>query len=314
MRLEGRGDHRPFASPLTISLVRQDAPVLTMLTTQLGLTTVDTLAPASAPAVHPNAVVGYRLYPGGKVYAPPIIGDVYGTTLQNVTLAPQPVINPLGIFRNRSTLSVNSNVALRGTIIGEGTLSDIQVVGTNVKFEGLNLPPLENSSNTYQLPVVLLRDDLRYHATSDALLRGLAMIYDEFELKQGAATARFAMHGKLITSGLRLRGRDPWTMTATDWDEDYDDFRGSGGLLASVLEATLDAIRSSLGLGPDDEVYFPEYMQHVRGFVVQPQLTFQPENTPGLKYHWHDWSQPVFQKDPGDLGLRWNLLRWVEGS
>ena len=312
MLLEGRGDHRPFASPLTIALIRQDSSALDLVT-KLGILTIDSLASASAPVGHPNTVSSYRLYPGGKVYSPPILGDVYGSTLQSVTLAPHPVNNPLGVFRNRATLSVNNNVTIRGTIVGEGTVSDIQVVGTNVKFEGFNLPPLEGASATYQLPVALLRDDLRYHGTSDAVLQGLAMIYDEFELKQGAATARFAMHGKLVTSGLRLQGRTPWIMTSTDWQKDCDDFRGSGGLLGGILEALLDDVRAALGLGADDPVFFPEYMQHVRGFTVQPRLTFQPEAT-GVKYHWHDWSQPVFQKDPNDLGLRWNLVRWVEGS
>jgi hypothetical protein len=101
-------------------------------------------------------------------------------------------------------------------------------------------------------------------------------------------------------------------MSTGDWNKDYDDFRGSGGILAALLEATFNTIRSTLGLGAGDEVYFPEYMQHVRGFTVQPALTFQPETT-GVKYHWQDWTQPVFQKDPSDLGLRWNLVRWVDG-
>jgi hypothetical protein len=139
------------------------------------------------------------------------------------------------------------------------------------------------------------------------------MVYDEFELRQGPTNAKFAMHGKLVTSGLRLRGRDPWIMTAGDWENDYDDFMGNGGLLAFLLDALLNTIRGTLGLGPGDEVYFPEYMQHVRGFTITPKLTFQTETT-GVKYHWHNWSQPVYQKDPADPGLRWNLIRWVEGS
>jgi hypothetical protein len=312
MRQEGRGDHRPFASPLTIAVVRQDAATLTMLS-KLGLVTVDSLAATTAPVTHPNTVMGYRLYPGGKVYLAPIIQDDYGSTLQDVTLAPDPIENPLGVFRNQSSLNISNNVTVRGTIIGEGTSSDIQVVGTGVKFEGLNLAPIEGSSQVYQLPVVVLRDDLRMHPTSNVVVQGLAMVYDEFELKQGSTAIRFALTGKLVTSGLRLRGRDPWQMTATAWDDDYDNFRGSGGLLGGILDALLDTIRNTLGLGPGDEVFFPEYMQHVRGFMYQPVLTFQPP-TSGVQFHWHNWSQGVYQKDPTDPGLRWNLIRWVEGS
>lgn len=313
MRIEGRGDHRPFASPLSIALTRQDASTLTMLTTRLGLVTVDSLASSSAPVNHPNIVMSYRLYPGGKVYLPPVIQTTYGSTLTNVTLQPNAASNPLGVFRNQSSLSLNNNVIVRGTIIGEGSSSDVQVVGTGVKFEGVNLAPIEGSSQVYQLPVALLRDDLRFHANSDAVVQGLAMVYDEFELKQGSTNARFKLEGKLVTSGMRLRGRDPWQMTADAWDDDYDDFNGSGGLLGGLLGALLDTIGNLLGLGPGEEVTFPEYMQHVRGFIIKPVLTFQPP-AGGVKYHWHNWSQGVYQKDPTDPGLRWNLIRWVEGS
>jgi hypothetical protein len=313
MRMDGRGDHRPFASPLTIALTRQDASTLTMLTTRLGLLTVDTASPASAPVNHPGSVLSYRLYPGGKVYVPPVIQTTYGSTLANVTLEPNLTSNPLGVFRSQSSLNLNNNVVLRGTIVGEGSSSDIQVVGTGVKFEGVDLALIEGSSQAYQLPVALLRDDLRFHANSDATVQGMALVYDEFELKQGGTSARFALTGRLVTSGLRLRGRDPWQMTVDAWDDDYDNFNGSGGLLGGLLNALLDTIRGTLGLGPGDEVYFPEYMQHVRGFAFQPVLTFQPP-AGGVKYHWHNWSQGLYQKDPTDPGLRWNLIRWVEGS
>jgi hypothetical protein len=311
MRLAGRGDHRPFASPLTIAVARQDAPTLLLLTTKLGLTTVDSLLSASAPVNHPNSVAGYQLYPGGKIYYPPILQDIYGGSLQDLTLEPDAINNPLGLFRSRGSLAVNSNVHLRGTLVGETNTSDVQVHGTNVSFEAVNLAPIEGSSNTYQLPVNLLRDDLRIHGTSNATIRGLTMVYDEFELRQGPANAQFAMHGKLVTNGLRLRGRDEWTLP--NWGNDYDDFSGTGGLLAILLNTLLNTIRNALGLNPGDTVYFPEYMQHVRGLTVQPQMTFQTETT-GVKYHWHNWSQPIYQKDPSDPGLRWNLIRWVEGS
>jgi hypothetical protein len=53
-------------------------------------------------------------------------------------------------------------------------------------------------------------------------------------------------------------------------------------------------------------------MQHVRGFTVQPALTLQPDSS-GVLSRWQDWTQPIFQKDPGDPGLRWNLVRYEDG-
>jgi hypothetical protein len=313
MRQDGRGDHRPFKSPLTLALTRQDPATLTLLTTKLGLVMVDLLAPNSPPATHPNSVTSYRLYSGGKSYLAPILQTNYGPSLQNLTLEPDPVTNPLGVYRSRNSLAIYNNVHIKGTIVSEGTSPDIQVHGTNVTLEATNMAGLESSSDTFQLPVAIIKDDLRFHGTSNATVKGVAVVYDLFELAQGAPTARFSQQGSLITNGLSLRGRSNWVMTEDQWDDDYDDFNGSGGLLGALLDGLLNTIRGVLGLGPGDEVYFPEYMQHVRGFTIQPALTFSPDSS-GVKPHWHNWSLPVYVKDPADPGLRWNLIRWTEGS
>ena len=57
--------------------------------------------------------------------------------------------------------------------------------------------------------------------------------------------------------------------------------------------------------------YFPDYEQAVRGFTVKPTLTFSPDSS-GVKPHWHDWSQPFYQADPSDPGLKWEVVRWEE--
>jgi hypothetical protein len=315
MRLDGRGDHRPFKSPLTIALLRQDGTTLDLLTTRLGLVTVDTLAPTTQPAAHPNMVVNYKLYPGGKSYTPPILQTLYTSTLQNLTVAPDPVTNPLGIYRSRNALTISNNVNIKGTIVSEGTPPDIQVTGTNVTLEAVNLAPIEGSNEVYQLPVAIIKENLRLHSASAATVRGLALVYNEFEIKQGSPATSFLLRGNLFTSGLALRGRDTWVMTQQAWADDLDDFEDAneGGLLNILLSALLDTIRNVLGLGPGAQVYFPEWMQHRRGFTVQPALQLEPE-TSGVKPHWHNWAQPVYQKDPADPGLRWNLIRWSEAS
>jgi hypothetical protein len=57
--------------------------------------------------------------------------------------------------------------------------------------------------------------------------------------------------------------------------------------------------------------YFPDYQEKNKGFVVKPALTFSPDSS-GVKPHWHDWSQPIYQPDPGDPGLRWEVVRWED--
>ena len=311
MRLEGRGDHRPVASPLYVALARQDAATLSLLTTQLGLTTVDSLDSTLNPLTHPGAISSYQLYPGGKTYSPPVLQNSNGSTLQNVTLGPDPVTNPLGVFRSTGSLFLQSNVQITGTLITDNTSSDVQVYGTNVVIQPASLPKLHGSATVYQLPAALVRDDLEIHPLSSMQLRGFSVVWDEFDLKRGSPNTQFTMVGNLAAAGLLLKGRDTWTMTATDWDNDYKNFTDSGGLLGGLLTAILNDIRAILGLGPGDPVFFPEYMQHVRGFIVQPTLTFQPDLS-GVQPHWQNWTQPVFQKGASDEGLVWDVIRWED--
>jgi hypothetical protein len=54
-------------------------------------------------------------------------------------------------------------------------------------------------------------------------------------------------------------------------------------------------------------------MQDNAGVPYAPLLRFQRDTT-GVKYHWQNWTEPVYKKDPADQGLRWNLVRWSEGT
>ncbi len=297
-RQAGGPDNRPFKGPVTIAFTKQSAATLTQLQSDLGLTLTDTTPIHTSPVAHPGSVISYRLYPGGKAYTAPILQNDYGSTLENVTLEPSPTTNPLGIYRNRNSIDVNSNVHIRGTIIGEGATSDIQVYGTNVSFEPVNLAPLEGSSQTYQLPVAILRDDLDIHDTSNATISGLTMCYDEFEIRNGSKLAQFQMNGQLMTAGLAVRGRNEFALLGTlEW----------------TTQHTLFTLQY-LPLVPTSTQYFPEWMQDKVNLPEEPRLKFQ-RDTSGVKYHWHPWgTQAVYQKDPADPGLRWNLVRWVEGS
>jgi hypothetical protein len=307
----GRGDYRPVESPLTVALSRQTATTVTLLTTKLGLTLVDTLDSTATPIVHPGAVASYQLYPGGKLYSPPVLQTLYGSTLENLSLGPDPVNNPLGVFRSSGTLVLDDNVQITGTLISETTASDVQISGTNVTIQAVNLPKLNGSNAVYQLPALLVRDNLTINPLSSSQVRGFAMVWDDFEIKRGSPDTQFTLLGRLATAGLLLRGRDTWTMTATAWNTDYTDYTGTGGLLGSLLSAVLDTVRSVLGLPAGATVYFPEYMKGVRGFDYQPTLTIQPDSS-GVQLHWHTWSQPLFEKAPADEGLTWEVIRWEE--
>lgn len=301
----GRPDYRPFKSPLEITISRQDSATKSLLESELKLTLNDSTAATTAPLTHPGSVLTYRLYPGGKEYAPPVLQTTIGNPIQDVTLGPDPVNNPLGIFRSTGPLSVQNNVRITGTIISDGTGPEIQVYGTNVLFQAPTLPMLYGSSQVQQLPAVLAPDDLRINSAADVTIRGYTMVWDEFELKRGSPTTRFDLRGNLVTCALLLKGHDTWTMTPSAWVNDWNTFK------AGFSEILLANIRATLGLGSNQEVFFPDYMEYQRGFKVQPILAFSPDSS-GVTPHWHDWSQPVYQPDPADPGLRWEVVRWED--
>ena len=179
MRQNGLGDYRPFQSPLTLVSSRQSGGTLALLQNDLGLTTVNSAASAGAPLTHPGSVSSYRLYPGGKSYTPPIVQDTHGSTLQNVTLAADPVTNPLGLFRSQGTLSLQNNVRLTGMLVLQNSSDDLFIYGTNVVLQAADLPKLESSNQRYQLPVALVADDLRVESLSSSQISGLEVILDE---------------------------------------------------------------------------------------------------------------------------------------
>jgi hypothetical protein len=295
MRQAGLPDYRPFSGPLYVAQSRQDGLLATLLSL-LGLGSSDCTDSTNPPFTHPGNVTSYRLYPGGKAYAPPIIQNVYGASISNLTLGPDPLTNPLGVFRSSGSLAIYDNVRIMGTLITDSSSPNVQIYGKNVVLEAANLPNLEGSGQLTQLPVALVQDDLRVHSLSDVQIRGSVVVWDEFELRRGAQTTKFKMTGSLLTAGMLLRGRENWVMDLLQWQNHYDFF-----LLQSLNVLNPNRIR-----------YFPEYMEKNVGLIMQPTLTFQGDSS-GVSRHWHDWSQPLFQADPSDPGLRWNLVRYEDG-
>lgn len=288
----GKGDARPLPSPLSIALTRQDSSTLTKLTTKLGLVLVDNLSATTDPLTHPGAVTTYKLYAGGKSYNIPLLSG----TLTNQSFGPNPETNPLGIFRTSGTLVISNNVTITGTIITSGASPEIQVTGTSgVVLQGSNLPSINGSNQVYQLPVALVGSSLRLYSNCDLQLKGFTMCWDEFELKQGVTTTKFAMTGNLATKKLTLKGRSSWVLNSTTWQN------WKTGYDWNLLNP----------LDPDYEAFFPDFMQRWAGFTVQPALTLGPASG-GVLPHWQDWSQPVFQKGSSDLGLKWEVVRWEE--
>ena len=302
MRSAGRGDFRPFSGPLGIALIRQDANTLNHLQVKLALSTSDTsLAPITAPLTHPNVIAGYQLYPGGMTY--------HAKTAAG-RLRLQPVEPDAG---SRSGHESSRPVSQqRRSVDSEqrphhGHHCHRQLVAGNPDLwhERPAGGGFAAKARIFQSDLAVAcrpgQDDLRINGGSNSQIKGSAVVWDDFEIKQGAPTTQFTLTGSIASAGVILRGRDNWIMTANDWQDDYDDFNGNG-LLAVLLDALLNTIRSTLGLPGGATVYFPEFMQHQRGFTVQPTLTIQPDSS-GVLPHWQDWTRPIYRKRPERSGI-----------
>jgi hypothetical protein len=292
-RLAGLGDYRPFPTTLTIKGIAttQDSSTMSVLTGQLGTVLTEPLA-SSIPPSHPGKITAYTLYPGGQSYNVPRLQD-YGNPIQNVTLAPDPATNPLGIFRTDGSLTIGNNVQITGTIISDNSGgSEITITGTDVILKPFSLPALYGSPQTYQLPAVLSKAALRLNSGSEAELSGATIVWDQFEVKPGSSSTSFLLTGNLIADTVLVRGRTNWVMTPSVWNGDRS--------LFSLQLVTAHPIP-----------YFPDFEQILRGMVVKPALTFSPDSS-GVKPHWHDWSKAVYQPDSADPGLRWEIVRWEE--
>jgi hypothetical protein len=294
LRAATLGDYRPFALGklyLKGLATQQDVTTTTtMLTVDLGTPAVEAAVTASPPS-HPGTLVSYRLYPGGDAYtATQLVG-----TLSGQTLGPDVKHNPLGVYSTNGPLSIGANVRLTGTLITDGNgSSDVTFSQSNIVLQPLNLPALYGTSQVYQLPTLLAKGNVTINKAVSVQLSGATMCWKIFEVFNNDSTpansTNLTLTGNLITDTFKQHGRSTWTQSALQWNIDQLVFTGQ-----SVTGTP----------------YFPDFEQTQRGFTVKPTLTFSPDSS-GVKPHWHDWSQAVYQPDPADSGLRWEVVRWEE--
>ncbi len=296
MRANGLGDHRPFSGPLHMPYSRNDSSTMSLVQAFLKVSTVDVAGSNSAPLSHPGTVNTYQLYPGGKRYTTPNLQTQYGGSLANITLTADPQTNPLGVFQTSSSLTLNDNVTLQGTLISSVDQAEVSIRGNNVRLQAFVLPRLDGSATTFQLPVALIKGRLRVeHQVRNGSLSGLAVAWDRFEFRRGEANVNFDVRGRLLTGELQLLGRDEWKLDASMW---------SNGLTMFLAQ-----LNASQGVTPIQ--YFPQWMEVTQQLKVKPLLTIKPESS-AVTYHWQDWSQPVYVPHPNDGGLRWDLVDWKD--
>ena len=296
LRMAGHRDDRPFTGPIFLPFGDNDVDTLRRLNGALGLVVGDVASVGIGPASHPGRVSSYRLYPGGKEYEVPLLP----ATLTNAAFEPDPTTNPLGVLGRIGRVDVYDNVRIEGTVITSGSQPDIYVFGDNVTFSAPTLPALiDDPATGYQLPAALVADDMCLGDGTTATVSGLVVAWDDFEISEGTDRTAFSLDGRLVTYKLKIGGRTEWNDSQVDWDTAHADFD------AVCQQAINEADETPVNR------YFPLWIEANKGLPPAPRLHIRggPEN---VKYHFHDWDQPVFVPHPDDEGLRWDLIRWTD--
>jgi hypothetical protein len=282
-------DYRPFTGTLTYPSSTSSATKTTIA--NFGNTTaLHTSSSTAAPVTNPGSISNYKLYPGGPTYVIPNLSTIYGGEVKDVTLKPDPQTNPLGVYRATSAIRIGDNANIQGTIISPSTSQILTIRGTNVVLSGYTLPAVEGSTTARQLPVLLANYQVSVETGAQVTVNGAALAWDSWIVQQHTAATKVRVNGRVFANDFDIHGVSDWMHSNSWWIPRL-------AVFASQI----------LTIGPLNSPYYPLYLKLNWGQDPQPTLTISPDSS-GVVYHWHDWTQPVYQVGSGDTGLRWNLI------
>ncbi len=285
-QLDSQPDYRPFDGPVNLPFAGQDPGMFTDLTVRLGVPAVD-IPVSPIPSdwnnqPEPDDFSTYKIYPGGAVYT---VASLSGS-MQGVTYGPDPLTNPLGMFKKNGNLTVDDNTSLRGTLIVKNKL---KLDGTAISITPVDMPPLNGTTNPVRLPSVLA-DELEVKDGAAATVTGMVGLWNKFRVVEGTYNTTFDFKGHLVAPEIVVDPRDEWV--ASNWGYWYSWF-----------------VFFNIQSGPNQ--YFPIWLGGwPRNFYPTPLLTFK-QDTQAATYHWKDPAPnaTVYIPRAADDGLFWDILR-----
>lgn len=291
MKSDGYGDWRPFRGPLHLPCDVQ-APVDLILLVSLLRVSVNHL-PSSLPgsdlAIEKD-VSSYQLYPGGRTYTVPRLGS----SLENTTLMPDAADNPAGIFYAPGTITIGSNVSIRGSLFCNG---DVSIEGTNIDIRGQPLRGIQEDT-PLEMPAIVCKS-LQFKAGSGCEIQGILGVFGEMKALGTSTMTNIRITGRVFATSLKVDPLSPWE--SFGWD----------AALAQFQE-------EKHGLVGENR-YFPLWLQKY-GLNITPRFVLQPPENNRL-YHWKKKADPVYVPFPSDTtsldpqaGLRWELIRELDGQ
>ena len=287
MQAAGLNDYRPFDDQITVGSSALTDATKSLLEGELGLTIAEDNTALDYSEFSAADIESYTLYPGGLDYAVTSLGS----TVTAQTLEADMVANPLGLFTADADVNFKSNVTLRGTLLAS---EDVDLDGSGIVIEGVDLPLLSQSTERIQLPAVITADNLEFLEDSAAQLNGMLVVSDLTRFRADDVGMSAAIVGRLVTRRFEIEPRSPWSgLTTSTWNS-----------LAQVFD-----LQRWLDEGLE---YFPDLLEYY-GISSQPHFSLVPP-TDTVRFHWHDWTQPLFLPANDGDGLRWSIIRWQEDA
>ncbi len=278
MRAAGLGDYRPVSGPLLLPYSATSSSTRDLFTQQLGVT-IGNISQDNSQSMSISANGGsYRLYPGSPLFQMTALSS----SLSGVTLAPDPVTNPLGIFYRNGSLTLGDNVTIQGTLLVTGTL---QVSGQNVQLQPASLVNVQGNSTAVEMPVAIA-DTVRLNSPATGQARGNVVCWSEFRTASGSQSLQYTINGRVVTNRFRYEAREEFS--SQPWSLVYFFFQYSN----------------------DDHPYFPNYAAAFGANPV-PDLTIQPDTTIRQDQYF-SFTNPFYAVGSGDAGLYWNVLEIAE--
>lgn len=274
-------DYRPFEGPVELPFSETDTEHLDLLATHLGVTAVDTPAAADPGWSGLVETSSYRLYPGGKSYAIPVLG----TSLGNETIGADVTTNPLGIHFSSSNVTINDNVVIEGTLLVE---ADLDLRGTGIVASAVSAPALDGETKPVRLPPIAC-DDLDVGNTDvSAQFSGTVIAWRSSLIRWGESDVQFDLAGRLITDEIAVQSRWDWPLFSSQWNTVYSNF-----------------VAQEAGGNP----YLPSYMGSAYSYDPSPLITISPDS--GVtREHFQDPDDPIYAVKAGDDGLVWDVV-WM---
>jgi hypothetical protein len=290
MRSGGYLDYRPFTGPVSYVSGTIDGNNMNALITYLH-SSASTLAldEANSDWVQPSIFSTYQIYPGGPTYTIPTVSN----NLQSITLGPDPMTNPLGIFYYNGGLTIKNDVTIKGSLFCKGSLT---LDGNNIHFEPVELPGFFGAGTSVRLPVIICNNFTVNSTVSSGSIKGLIAVFNTLTIAKASQLQSISITGRVISKVFYIKERTPWD--TTNWGSSYHDVGSYYWIYWTFYRLLIP--------------YFPVYMSGSGiGLNYQPLLTINPDTT-SITYHWPTANASVFLANPNDGALRWEVIKWSE--